>query len=177
MIFKASSNLTLGILMSVISGKDALRYLESFADRDIQAQICGVDLTARSIERFVSSGSIDLDNSERRVAETEAVQFGGDEWVFLEQGAYLVTFNEIVKVPLDMMAFALPRSSLLRCGVTLESAIWDPGYNGRSQSLLVVHNPHGIRIKKNARLMQLVFITMKSAAERAYSGAYQGENI
>lgn len=120
MIFKASSNLTLGILMSVISGKDALRYLESFADRDIQAQICGVDLTARSIERFVSSGSIDLDNSERRVAETEAVQFGGDEWVFLEQGAYLVTFNEIVKVPLDMMAFALPRSSLLRCGATLE---------------------------------------------------------
>ncbi|HPO88431.1 MAG: deoxyuridine 5'-triphosphate nucleotidohydrolase [Methanothrix sp.] len=165
------------MVMSVISGRDALRFLESFADREIQEQICGVDLTARSIERFVSSGSIDLDNTERKLAETEAVQFDGDGWAFLEQGAYLVTFNEIVRMPMDMMAFALPRSSLLRCGATLETAVWDPGYSGRSQSLLVVHNPHGIRIKKNARLMQLVFITMKIAADRAYSGAYQGENI
>lgn len=163
--------------MPVISGKDALSYLESFADREIQEQICGVDLTARSIERFVSSGSIDLDNSERRIAQTEVVRFDEDGWVFLEQGAYLVTFNEIVRMPMDMMAFALPRSSLLRCGATIETAVWDPGYTGRSQSLLVVHNPHGIRMKKNARLMQLVFITMKSAADRAYSGAYQGENI
>lgn len=163
--------------MSVISGKDALSYLESFADQDIQEQICGVDLTARSIERFVSSGSIDLDNSERRLAGTEVVQFDEEGWAFLEQGAYLVTFNEIVRMPMDMMAFALPRSSLLRCGAALATAVWDPGYNGRSQSLLVVHNPHGIRIKRNARLMQLVFITMESAAQRAYSGAYQGENI
>lgn len=163
--------------MPVISGKDALSYLESFADRDIQEQICGVDLTARSIERFVSSGSIDLDNSERRLAETEVVQFDEDGWAFLEQGAYLVTFNEIVRMPMDMMAFALPRSSLLRCGASLSTAVWDPGYKGRSQSLLVVHNPQGIRIKRDARLMQLVFITMKSAADRAYSGAYQGENI
>lgn len=163
--------------MTVISGREALSYLESFADREIQEQICGVDLTARSIERFVSSGSIDLDNSERRIAPTEAVQFDEDGWASLGQGAYLVTFNEIVRVPVDMMAFALPRSSLLRCGATLETAVWDPGYSGRSQSLLLVHNPHGIRIKRNARLIQLVFITMKSAAERAYSGAYQGENI
>ncbi|MCX8206980.1 MAG: deoxyuridine 5'-triphosphate nucleotidohydrolase [Methanothrix sp.] len=163
--------------MSVISGKDALSYMESFADREIQEQICGVDLTARSIERFMSSGSIDLDNSERRVAETEVVQFDEDGWAFLEMGAYLVTFNEIVRMPMDMMAFALPRSSLLRCGASLSTAVWDPGYTGRSQSLLVVHNPHGIRIKKNARLMQLVFITMKDAAQKAYSGAYQGENI
>lgn len=78
---------------------------------------------------------------------------------------------------MDKMAMALPRSSLLRCGATLDTAVWDPGYNGRSQSLLVVHNPHGIRIKKNARLMQLIFICMREVAHKAYSGIYQGENI
>jgi dUTP pyrophosphatase len=40
-----------------------------------------------------------------------------------------------------------------------------------------VHNSQGLRLKKNARLMQLVFVRLDKAAEKAYSGAYQGENI
>ncbi len=163
--------------MTVVSGKEAMNYVESLIDEKIQEQMCGVDLTASCIERFASSGSLDYDNSERRLSATEILPFDDDGWVFLDRGAYLVTFNEIVRVPMDKMAMALPRSSLLRCGATLDTAVWDPGYNGRSQSLLVVHNPHGIRIKKNARLMQLIFICMREVAHKAYSGIYQGENI
>jgi dUTP pyrophosphatase len=74
-------------------------------------------------------------------------------------------------------ALARPRSTLLRCGASLETALWDPGYRGRSQSLLVVHNQSGLRLKRNARLMQLVFMRLDRAAEKAYAGIYQGENI
>ncbi|HLB27762.1 MAG TPA: deoxyuridine 5'-triphosphate nucleotidohydrolase, partial [Dehalococcoidales bacterium] len=69
-----------------------------------------------------------------------------------------------------------PRSSLLRCGVTVNTAVWDAGYSGRSQSLLVVYNPLGFRLQKDARVVQLVFFRLTGETE-GYKGAYQGENI
>ena len=62
-------------------------------------------------------------------------------------------------------------------GATVETALWDPGYQGRSQSLLVVHNPFGLRLKRNARLIQLAFYRLTSLAEKGYEGAYQNENL
>jgi dUTP pyrophosphatase len=41
----------------------------------------------------------------------------------------------------------------------------------------VVYNPLGLRLKKNARLMQLVFLRLEKEAEKLYAGKYQGENI
>jgi dUTP pyrophosphatase len=102
--------------------------------------------------------------------------FDGLDFIDLMPGAYIVSYNEIVHLPRDVMALARPRSSLLRCGVTINTAVWDAGYSGRSQSLMVVHNPHGVRLQRNARLMQLVFLQLTRETE-GYQGVYQGENI
>ena len=91
-------------------------------------------------------------------------------------GAYVITYNEIVHLPNNVMALARPRSSLLRCGVTVGTAVWDAGYSGRSQSLLVVHNTQGFRLQQNARIVQLVFLHLTGETE-GYQGAYQEENI
>ena len=88
-----------------------------------------------------------------------------------------MVFNEIVNLPKDMMAFGRPRSSLCRCGVTLHTAVWDAGYNGRSTSLLNVANPSGFRVQRDARLLQLVFIKLAREVAEGYRGIYQGENI
>jgi dUTP pyrophosphatase len=74
------------------------------------------------------------------------------------------------------MALARPRSSLLRCGVNIGTAVWDAGYSGRSQSLMQVLNAKGFRLQKNARVAQLVFMTLTAETE-GYSGKYQNENI
>jgi len=74
------------------------------------------------------------------------------------------------------MALARPRSSLLRCGVTVNTAVWDAGYSGRSQSLMVVYNPQGFRVQRNARVVQLVFLRLTQETE-GYRGVYQEENI
>ena len=74
------------------------------------------------------------------------------------------------------MALARPRSSLLRCGVTVGTAVWDAGYSGRSQSLLVVYNRQGVRLQKNARIIQLIFLRL-TGETKGYQGVYQGENI
>ena len=163
--------------MTILTGGEAQKLVESMIDPKMQTQMCGIELTLLSIEVFQSSGSLAFENIERKLPETAKIGFDETGWATLEAGAYLVTFNEIVNIPRDVAALARARSSLLRCGATLETALWDPGYRGRSQSLLVVHNPHGLRLKKNARLMQLVFLRLEKDAEKVYDGKYQGENI
>lgn len=163
--------------MTIITGSQACSLVEGQLDPKIQVQMCGIELTLRRVERFISAGEVAFDNKERKVSETLDMQFDESGWIYLGSGAYLVTFNEIVNIPRDMAAMAKPRSTLLRSGISIETALWDPGYRGRSQSLLVVHNSHGIRIKKNARLLQLVFMKLNMDSETAYSGIYQEENI
>jgi dUTP pyrophosphatase len=94
----------------------------------------------------------------------------------LSQGQYVITFNEIVHLPKNIMALARTRSSLLRCGVTIETAVWDAGYEGRSQSLMVVHNRYGFRLKKDAKVIQLIFFRLTGETE-GDQGIFQGEKL
>ena len=163
--------------MTILTGSEAQNLVESMIDPETQTQMCGMELTLQKIERFTSAGAVAFDNKERVLPQTEPMDFDQSGWIALSAGAYLVTFNEIVNIPKDAAAMARARSTLLRCGASLETALWDPGYRGRSQSLLVVYNPHGLRLKKNARLMQLVFLRLGKESEKLYAGKYQGENI
>jgi dUTP pyrophosphatase len=140
-----------------------------------QYQPAGVDITLKEVYSFKNAGVIDFDNKERKISEVEPLQFQ-DDAVTLSPGAYKVIFNEYVRVPKDVAGLCMPRSSLLRCGVTLECAVWDPGYEGRSEALLLVKNEHGITFKKNAKIGQMVFIKLSEAADSLYEGVYKGEN-
>lgn len=151
--------------------------VENMIDAETQLQPNSFELTLKSIEALNGAGAVDFDNSERRIPESEAIEFDEEGWAMLEPGTYKITFNEIVNIPLDLAAIARPRSSLLRCGVTVESAVWDSGYRGRSESMLVVYNPHGFRVKKGARLLQLIFYSLRTEVSEGYCGRYQNENL
>jgi len=141
-----------------------------------QFQPAGVDITLREAYSFRSAGKIDFDNKERRISDVEPLAFDAADDVVLKPGAYKVMFNEYVRIPKDAAAFCFPRSSLLRCGVSLECAVWDPGYEGRSEALLVVRNDHGVTLKRNAKIGQMVFVRLSEAAKTLYEGVYKGEN-
>ncbi len=140
-----------------------------------QFQPCGVDLTLKQVQKIDGRGSIDFDNSERVIPKGEPIEFE-HSWVSLGPGTYKIIFNEHVKIPSDVAGFAYPRSSLTRSGAMLGLAVWDPGYQGRSEALLVVANPAGLRLKKNAKVAQIVFSRLSSPAKTLYKGIYQGEN-
>jgi len=170
-------------MSSVLSRDDILRLLEqapplveSYLNLDDQVQPNGFDLTLREIALLESSGQIAVSNSERRLPALSPLAFDGLGFIDLAAGIYSITYNEVVHLPSDVMALARPRSSLLRCGVSVGTAVWDAGYSGRSQSLLVVYNPRGFRLQRNARIVQLVFWRLAQATE-GYQGTYQHENI
>src|SRR3989304_892117 len=99
--------------------------LEGLINADEQLQPNGVDLTLRQIAMFSSAGRIGRSNQERKLSDTAPLVFDSMGDVELMAGAYLVTFNEIVNLPPDVMAVGQTRSSLLRCGVSMHNAIWD----------------------------------------------------
>jgi dUTP pyrophosphatase len=145
--------------------------LEGLIDIDVQIQPNGVDLTVKSVSEFQEKGTIGFSREELIIPNRTLITFNKDGWIKLPAGCYLVTFNEVVNLPTDLMAIGRPRSSMLRMGATVETAVWDAGFSGESQSLLIVNNRNGISISKNARVMQLVFIKLTKHTE-AYGGGY-----
>jgi dUTP pyrophosphatase len=134
------------------------------------------DLSLREVQAYRGGGSVDFTNRERVVAETEPLEPDAEGWFNLPQGCYVVVYNEVVNMPLNIVALARSRSTVLRNGAAVETAVWDPGYRGRSSSLLVVHNPHGVRLKRDARIAQLVFYSTDEV-EEGYAGVYQNERV
>lgn len=149
---------------------------KSYIDLQTQVTPNGFDMTLSSIEELTSPGRIDYSNEERVLSETKDVPFDEDGWAFLPTGTYKIVYNEIVTIPLNAIAIARTRSSLLRCGASIETGVWDAGYSGRSSSMLNVANPHGMYLKKDARVLQLVFFDLDDETE-SYNGAYQNENV
>lgn len=170
--------------MSLVLSKKAIKKLiqgapsliENYMDLENQLQPNGLDLTLLSIASLDTSGTIAVSNNERKVSELKNLEFGADGYIHLEPGIYSIKFNEIISMPEDIMALATPRSSLLRCGVSVHTAVWDAGYSGRSESLMTVYNPKGFKLQKNARVIQLIFFKLSETTE-GYSGTYQNENL
>jgi dUTP pyrophosphatase len=150
--------------------------ISGFADLDSQVQPNGFDLTLAEIHTFGGTGTIAVDNANRILPQLARVAPDHTGIFVLEPGPYHITYAETVALPVDLMAFGRPRSSLTRSGVAIHTAVWDAGYAGRSTSLLVVSNPSGFRVERGARVAQLVFIRLSKMAERGYAGIYQGEN-
>lgn len=169
---------------SVLSRRGILNLLDAscpliqgFVDRDIQIGENGVDLTVGKVSRFLSKGAVDFTNKERVISRAQDLDFDGAGWLELEAGAYRVEYNETVNLPKNIIAIAMPRSSLIRCGVALITSIWDAGYSGRGKSTLTVLNPKGFRVKRNSRIAQLVFFSMTGPSEKGYGGVFQGEDV
>ncbi|MFH1612645.1 MAG: deoxyuridine 5'-triphosphate nucleotidohydrolase [bacterium] len=171
-------------LSCILSSQDFSKYLQTefplvteaiFLDEQIQPN--GIELTLKQVMSFETAGFLEFSSKERVLSETKKLEFDQNDWLYLKKGCYKIIFNEILNIPNNLFALARPRSSLLRMGVSIETALWDSGYSGRSESLLIVHNFCGLNLKKNARLIQLVFFQLENAVKKCYKGIYKNENI
>ena len=146
--------------------------IEDYISWEHQLQPNGFDITAHEIYRFDGAGKLDFSNKERELPECEEICWE-DMWAHLGMGAYKFKTNEKFNMPNDVIAFAQTRSSLLRMGCHVANGFWDTGFEGKCEGLLVVSNPHGINIKQNARVTQVMFIRLNSESEKQYSGQYK----
>ncbi len=149
------------------------RLVEGYVNLEKQIQPNGFDLTVKNIMEFEGPGQLDFSNADRVIPFAKPKQFSSNGWVNLQPGVYLVTTNEYVRIPKDMVALAFTRTSLLRMGGFTSHGVWDAGFEGRSQFLLYIRNPNGIRLKENARIAQMIFIKLNKEVENEYQGIYK----
>ena len=139
---------------------------------DEQVQPNGVDLTLEAILEPVEPGWIGRDGTS--VGDRRTIEPSEPERSYrLDPGGYVARYGEIVAIPEDHVGFVLPRSSLMRNGATLETAVWDAGYEGRGEGLLTVE--HEIELEQDARIGQ--FVLAEAAASGTYEGTYDGEGL
>jgi dUTP pyrophosphatase len=138
--------------------------------RDEQIQPNGVDLTLGTAFEQMSAGRIARDG--KTVGDRRELDPAGGAYS-LSVGGYIVRYAEHIHIPEDHVGFLYPRSSLLRNSCTLDTAVWDAGYEGRGEGLLEVH--HETELEPGARIAQLVLADADHVGE--YDGSYQRENL
>ncbi len=150
-----------------------------------KAQV-GVDLTIKKIFDINTKGMVEINKTiipeyvEHPCIVTPSHTDKENRYVFyLEKGTYIVELNEGVKLGKNDTALIIMRSSLNRCGVTIQSAVWDPGYTTASNDKistmsvrLTVDTDKGFVVEKNARICQILVFENENCD--LYNGQFQG---
>lgn len=87
--------------------------------------------------------------------------------------SYIVVIDGKIEIPENVAQFYLPRSSLLRCGLSLHTALGDSGFKGHLQFLITNENNFPVLLGKGERIATAVFFTVQGATK--YDGDYQEE--
>ena len=95
------------------------------------------------------------------------VEFEG--W-FLKKGSYIIAVNEGCQFGPNDTGYYIMRSSLNRNFVTIQSALWDPGFTTENENgvfaptlRLTVDTDEGFYLEKDARVAQLIVATSENA--------------
>jgi dUTP pyrophosphatase len=139
--------------------------LSGYLDFEAQLQAAGFDVTVQRIVRLEGEAQIGGPYESRPASEVEVA--ARDGLYSLSPGSYVAYLNEVTAFPLDVAGIALPRSTLFRCGGTLSSGLWDPGFHGRGRLGLSVAGVSSLAITTNCPIAQIAFFRL-SPAERGF---------
>jgi deoxycytidine triphosphate deaminase len=164
-------------MVSVLSGEDIAPLIRKVGNSDSMSQVqpAGYDLTVGRIFTYPEKEFILL-KSKSSVVDHEdfkELTFSKDNLAILDKGAYLVEFDEITLIPENAVGVLLPKSTLLRNGLDLRTALFDPGYSGQPKAMLVCYRK--ATLERFSRLGQLVIIRNEKGYFAGYKGQYQNE--
>ncbi len=134
--------------------------LDGIVHLDTQRAPEGIDLTVDTVYRTTGHGQLDFGGSEFEQAPheplTPVLDDPDDEygWWMLEQGAYVIRYNESLTLEDGQQAIVYPLERTLQAGAHHGMFVLDAGRDPL-ESLLVVSRM-GCRLKENCRLSRLV---------------------
>lgn len=152
----------------MILGEELLRRVFPGLEED-QYQPAGIDLKLRRVFRLRGEAGL-LRGDEKRLPEYREVE--PEDGVYrLEPGEpYVLELSPRLEIPEDTVALFFPRSTLIRSGVAVHTAVGDPGFRGRIRVLAVNHHREPYRLARGERVVQAVFVRAEGAG--TYSGDY-----
>lgn len=129
----------------------------------------GFDLTVKSIKAYMDGGHVSCD----KTTPSNLQPLSAEGFYKLSPGLYSLTFHQGCKLPSNVKASIIHRSSILRCGGLITSGVYDPGFEvDEMGAVLVVFQE--LTIEKNARVAQIIMEQCNEVAqEDLYNGQWQ----
>jgi len=112
----------------------------------------------------------DLDNPDYSFFRIEK----GDEFIINPYEHVLLTTDEYIKLPNDVMAFVNLRSSFARLGLLIPPTIVDAGFEGQL-TIELVGSSFPVKLKRGTRFLHLIFARTLTPVEYPYNSKYQGQ--
>ncbi|WP_305515143.1 MULTISPECIES: deoxyuridine 5'-triphosphate nucleotidohydrolase [unclassified Methanobrevibacter] len=148
----------------MLGEKELVKLFPDFADL---VQPSGIDLELDKVYVQKSEGSL-IDN-EKNLPEIEELE--EDIYTLKPHTAYLASIKRKIKIPKGYAMLYLPRSTLLRSFVSVQTAVGDPGFYGTLMFLIYNHGDFEYEIKSGDRIAQAVVYSVEGSGE--YNGSYQ----
>jgi len=152
---------------------DKKKLIENVDKNNVQPS--GVDLRVKAVYKLKNGGYLGIKN--RQTPNVDMVSDKvGDKIIFEPNEFVLVETMEKVNMPKDLLALILPRSSLFRCGVSLHTAVVDPGFIGTLTFGMKNLSDYPFELEIGSKIGQIVFEEVKGN-DKLYNGKYQGGKV
>ena len=148
----------------MLGEKELVKLFPDFADL---VQPSGIDLELDRIYVQKTGGSL-IDN-EKNLPEIEELE--GEIFTLKPHTAYLASIKRKIKIPKGYTMLYLPRSTLLRSFVSVQTAVGDPGFYGTLMFMIYNHGDFEYEIKSGDRIALAVLFPFEVSGE--YNGSYQ----
>ena len=104
----------------------------------------------------------------------EKIGRGKEGWILIPQRPYILEVADPIKIDENSAQLYRPRSTLLRSGVNLCTAVGDAGYNGKLAFLCINHSSRPFKMEKGVRFAQLIDFEVVGATIK-YDGDFQND--
>ena len=150
----------------MLGEKELIKLFPNFKEL---VQPSGIDLPLDKV--YVQKGVGSLIDNEKKLPEIEEPE--GPIFTLKPHTAYLASIDRKIKIPKGYSMLYLPRSTLLRSFVSVQTAVGDPGFFGTLMFMIYNHGDFEFKIKKGDRIAQGVVFEVEGSGE--YNGSYQEE--
>lgn len=122
-------------MLNSLEIKSHIQFPESLGEDVNQTQQVSIDLRVKEIHTMIDFGKVFKERTSPPIYKKIPTMTGEVDndsgmrsgWM-LHPGIYSVIFHEGIEVPSDIAFIITHRSSILRCGGTITSGIYDPGF-------------------------------------------------
>lgn len=167
--------LGLDILLKLVK---EIKLVENLAERELNhPEGTGFDLRAGILYELDGPGYLDIDSRDTSPTKKIATYVEGNSQKILirKQTSYLVQTIERVNMPKSLVALVKPRTTLFRSGVSLDTAIVSPGYEGELTFGVYARN-FDFTLEMGARIAHIIFADILGDAT-LYKGQWQGGRV
>ena len=137
----------------------------------------GIDLRIGSVEHTTNRNNklIGCVDGEKHLPVTYEVAPSDGVYKFYPHNYYCIIIDRPIKIPDGYCQFYFIRSTFARCGLMINDAVGDNGFEGTLR--IGVYNANNLPITAGLNEAIIQAVTIKNDGATVYDGDYQGDSI